>query len=306
MLDLSSIPMLATLIVISAFGFIVLIIALSRTKTATKEARIGHYKFILLPSGKQLSGVLTLARGLVSEEYTYELARTKTIKDDEAKKLQEAFDKFYFYALRSGRKYLIVSAANLESPEFAKVLGETFDFPHGFIAKRLVVGDSVETERGGWKIVVITPRSLTTDLSPETFGEMAALGDAAACVKELAVRVKKELPWKEVAEARERQLKEAQNKFAESEAEKAEMRIALGREKLLVSTGLPLEAKTKMSITRGFPLWRVLVSFIASLFGAYLILQYYPQQDPMIPAGVIFIVALLLYPAVKKRLSKWF
>jgi len=305
MFDISNIPMLATLMVISTFGFIVLIIAVSRTKTATKEARIGHYRFVLLPSGKELSGVLTLARGLVSEEFTYELARTETIKDDDAEKLQEAFNKFYFYGLRSGRKYLIVSSVNLESPEFAKVLGETFDFPHGYIAKRLVVGDAVETERSGWKVVVITPRNLTTGLSPTTFGEMASLGDAAACVKDLAIRVKKELPWKEVAKAREIQLKDAQNKFAESEHEKAEMRISLGREQLLVPTETP-ETKPKMSIIQGYSLWRILFSFIACLFGMYLIPQYYPQQDPVIPSAVIFIVTLLLYPAVKSHLSKWF
>jgi len=299
-------PMIAVLIFVGVFALILIIIALSRTKTATDEARLGHYEILLLPSGHRYSGLLTLASSFVSEEHTFELARTETIRSDDAKKLQNAFGNLHFYAFRDGTsKYLLVSSENIEDVEFAKVVDEVFVFPFGWVSKRLVIGDGVEAEWGKWKVLSIEPRSLLTNLSAETFKTMTNISQAAGCIKDLSIRIKKEMPWKQIARAREKQLSDLQEKFAKSEHQKAELRLAAGKESLFVPepTG---ETKTRVSITQGITFWQVLFSFIAFLTSLYLIPQQFPQQDPLILSAVVFFITLIAYPKVNKFFSKWF
>jgi len=306
---LTELPIIAAVLMISITAFLLVIFVLSKTKPATKEARVGLYDFLLLPSGKQLSGLLSLAEEVVAEHHALELARTKTIKSEQAKQLNDAFGDLFFYGLKSGGdKYLIASSQNLEDPEFAKVMSEEFVFPFGWIAKRMVTGDAGESEREGWHIVSIEPRSWKTNLTSETFEKMVAVGEAAACVKNLAIRIRKDLPYREIAEARGEQLDEAHKALAKSEHEKEEIKLGAAKKSLFGLEGGAPGAKPAQVVTEGFSFWRVLVSFISFLVTMALVPTYVPQLgEPLIPAGIIFFVVLFfVYPQAKKLFSRWF
>lgn len=301
---LSDYPMIAVVLLLGVVGVLILIFALTKTKVATNEARVGQFEIILLPNGKRLTGLVTLARKEVSPEFTFELSRNETIKKDEAKKLQETFEELHFYALRSGRdKCLIVSAENLESPEFGLVTSETFVFPFGFVSRRLVIGDATEKKRAGWRVISLSPRNLKTGLSPKVFEKMSDLSDACASIKEAAIRIKKEAPWKEVAHAVENQLKDAHNELATVKGECAKLRLALSSKSLFGEPEKPvkLESIGKEGL---LSFWRVVVAVVTF----FLCFTYLPQTfphiiDPLLPSLVLGAITFALYPRVRDRLK---
>jgi len=303
---LSEIPIIAALLMVGVIGVLVLIYALTKTKTATDEARIGQYELILLPSGKVISGLATLARKLVSPEFTFDLSRSKTITKDHAKKLQETFDKLHFYAIRgSSGKVLIISSKNLEDPEFAIVVSEKFTFPFGYMPRRLVVGDATETKRTGWKVITIEPRNMKTKVSPKIFETMKDVGEACASVKEAAIRIKKEMPWKEVAKAYEAQLKDAHNEVAKAKGEIGVLRLALGSKPLFGEEEVPIP---KVSVGREglLTFWRV----AASVFLFFVMFSFLPTwlptiiTDPLLPSIAIGVLFFILYPRLVTVLKR--
>lgn len=296
-LQISSMPMMATLLVVGIVGMLILILALSKTKTATNEARLGHFEIILLPSGKRLKGIVTLARGLVSPMLTYTLAKEKVISRDQADILQENFKKLHFYGLKMGRRYLIVSSANLEDPQYALVTSQVFSFPFGYVSHRLVIGDAVETERAGWKIVVIDPRNLETNVTPATFETMINIGDASASVNEAAIKLKKELPWKKIAKARESQLEDVHKKLAEKTAEVTVSKTALASKSLFDE-----EEKTEelgKAKEGGITFFRLFAGAFAAAATFYLIPLWF-MADPVLPAVIMGVGVFLFYNKLLK------
>ena len=308
-LDISTTTMIAALLMIGVTTFIILVIALTKTKRATAETQVGQYEFLLLPSGDRLSGLVTLAQGMVSSQYSYDLAAMKQIKPAEATKLKEMFDNLFFYALKSGNsKYLIASSANIESPQYSKVYPDVFVFPFGYVSRRMVIADAVEGAKwAGFKVVTISPMNLETNIKPDTFEKMENIGAIAACIKELSIRAKTEVPWKQIANSRAKQLKEAQDRIAEIEHEMEVMRLAITKERLVTGEGPTEPPKPKVTVTAGFSIWRVIVSFIAFCVTFYFTPMVYPLVDPWLPSIIMFIVMLLvIYPVARKLLSRWF
>lgn len=124
--QLTDMPIIVFFAIVGIVLIILLIFALGKTKPATAEARIGQYNIILLPDGKSLSGLVTLAKKEVSPSLLYDLVRGTVISKEHAEDLADVFKDLYFYAMRSGRrKYLICSSQNLESPKYALVTTES-------------------------------------------------------------------------------------------------------------------------------------------------------------------------------------
>jgi len=299
-------PVLVLLAGVLVVSLIVLMWYLSRTKAATTEARVGQYEIIVLPSGDRITGLTSLARGLVKQEFTQVLAQTGRITNVQAKDLHGVFDKLFYYGIRGkGRgKYLIVSDQNIEDPHFAVPLEQVFELPFGYVTRRLVIADGVSTERAGWIVYSISPRNIETEILGERYTAMANVGEAAAAVKEAAIRLKKEMPWKEVAVAREKQLSEAHQEIAKISHEMSDLKLALAKKPLLEAERPPEVIGIKSIFTWGRVLVPLVVAGVCHLF---IIPQFRPDiLDPLPYSIGIGVVTFFVWPWIKAHASRWF
>jgi hypothetical protein len=300
-------PVLVLLAGVLVVSLIVLMWYLSRTKAATTEARVGQFEIIVLPSGDRITGLTSLARGLVKQEFTQVLAQTGRISGDQAKGLNKVFDQLFYYGIRGkGRgKYLIVSDQNVEDPHYSVPLEQVFELPFGYVTRRLVVADGVRTERAGWIVYSISPRNIEAEIIGERYTAMANVGEAAACVKEAAIRLQKEMPWKEVAVAREKQLSEAHAEIAKISHELSDRNLALAKKPLLEAERPPEAPSIKGIFTWG----RVLVPLVvAGACQLFIIPQWRPDiLDPLPYSIGIGVVTFFVWPWLKTHvLSRWF
>jgi hypothetical protein len=301
-------PILVLLVGILVISLIILMWYLSRTKAATTEARVGQYEIIVLPSGDRITGLTSLARSLVKQEYTQVLAQTGRVTEDQAISLNQVFDQLYYYGIRGkGRgKYLIVSDQNIEDPHYSIPLEQVFELPFGYITRRLVVADGVRTERAGWIVYSISPRNIESEIVGERYTAMANVGEAAACVKEAAIRLQKEMPWREVALARERQLNEAHAEIATISNKNSDLELALAKKPLLESEHPP---EIKTGIKSIFTWDRILIPLsIAGVFHLWIFPQFRPDiLDPLPYSIGIGVLMFFLWPWFRGHvLSRWF
>jgi hypothetical protein len=301
-------PALVLLAGVLVLSLIVLMWYLSRTKAATTEARVGQYEIIMLPSGDRVTGLTSLARGLVKQQFTQVLAQTEHMTAAQAKQLQDVFDTLYYYGIRGhGRgKFLIVSDQNIEDPHYAVPLEQVFELPFGYVTRRLVIADGVQTQRAGWTVFSISPRDIETEILGERYTAMANVGEAAACVKEAAIRLQKEMPWREVANARERQLAEAHDEIAEISHENSDLKLALAKKPLLEAERPP---EVKLGVKGIFTWDRLLLPLIvAGACHLFIFPQFWPDiKDPLPYSIGIGVLTFFLWPWIKGHvLSRWF
>jgi len=302
---LSILPILVFLVCIGIVALIVLMWYLGRTKAATSEARLGQFEIVILPSGDRITGLTTLARSLVKQEFTQVLAQTGQITNDQASTLNKTFDKLFFYAVKGhGRgKFLIVSNESIEDPHFAVPLEQVFELPFGYITRRLVVADGVRTERAGWQVFTINPRRTDVEILGQTYTSMVNIGEAAACVKEAAIRLKNEIPWREVADAQGKQLSEVNNRVAELNYENQELKLALANKPLM-----EIEVPGQAQATAAGGGWtRIIVTGIAFAATHFGVVPYLMSgADPLPYSIVVALVTLFTWPWIHSKLKKWF
>jgi hypothetical protein len=305
-IPISFLPIIVLLVVVGIAGIIVLMWYLSRTKAATTEARIGQFEIDVLPSGDRVSGLTSLARSLVKQEYLQVLAQAERITDAQAKQMNKAFDDLFLYAMRGkGRgKQLIVSTENIEDPKFSIPLGQVFELPFGYVTRRLVVADGMSAERQGWKVYTIHPRNVQVEILGAERKTMTDIGEAAASVKEAAIRLQKEMPWKEVAAAREKQLHEAHERIAEISHENSDLKLALANKPLLEAERPPeIEVPSKgMSIGR-----LIFTAIVGVAFQISIIPYFRPEMDPLPYTIAAAVVSFIAWPWVYEHiLKRWF
>lgn len=297
------IPYLVLLAGVSVVVAIVLLWYTSRTKAATDEARVGHFEIIILPSGDRVVGLTSLARGLVKQEYTQVMAQTKRITDAQATEMNKVFESLFYYGVRGrGRgKTLIVSDQNIESPHYSVDLEQVLEIPFGYVTRRLVIADGVRTERAGWEVYTISPRDIETEILGEKYTAMANVGEAAASIKEAAIRIQKEMPWREVAVAREKQLTEAHKQIAAVSNENSDLKLALAKKPLLEAERPPEQPTPLRSI---FTLDRILIPLIvAGAFQIYIFPTWRPDiLDPLPYSIVLGVVAFFIWPWIKQHI----
>jgi hypothetical protein len=301
---ISTIPMLVTLALAGVIGMIVMMWYLSKTKAATTEARLGQFEIIVLPSGDRITGLTSLARGLVKQQFTTVLAQAERLTAVQAKDLNKAFDDLYFYGVSSGRgRFLIISDKNIEDPDYSIPLDEVFELPFGYVTRRLVVADGVSTERAGWKVYTLAVRNIKTEIVGKQYETMINIADAAACVREAAIRIQKEMPWREVALAREKQLGEAYVKIADISHENSDLKLALANKPLLEREAPPKPQITAKAMSWGRIIWSVIVG------GGFL--YFSPMVKPdigdptMYAIGVGFVL-FIFYPWISAKLRTLF
>jgi hypothetical protein len=303
---ISFLPIIVFLVVVGIAGIIVLMWYLSRTKAATTEARIGQCEIVILPSGDRITGLTSLARSLVKQEYLQILAQAERITDTQAKQMNKAFEDLFLYGIRGkGRgKHLIVSTENIEEPKFSIPLGQVFELPFGYVTRRLVVADGVSTERQGWTVHTIHPRNVQVEILGAERKAMTDIGEAAASVKEAAIRLQKEMPWREVAIAREKQLHEAHEQIAEISHENSDLKLALANKPLLEAERPP----EVVVPSKGMSLGRLIVAGIVGVAFQISIIPYFrPEMDPLPYAIVAAVVGFVAWPWVYEHLLKrWF
>ena len=305
---LTLVPAITAAIAIAAALIIIAGYLTSKTKRATNETDIGNFRFVFT-DGDYLEGQVTLAQKLMSEEYLQLLAAEKHITEDQKKDLLEKFiSKHYFYALKAGRlRYLLVSQVNITDTEYHVPLDQRFVFPFGWQSSRMVLAHSVPSERGGWQVRVITPLSKKTGefVSTEIYKTMQNLGDACAVIKDLAIRIRDDIPYRELVESSRGQLVDAQEKLAIVASERDEAREAAG---LTPLSGEPQPEGAEASIgKKGGITFGRLVFAIAAFAVPYLVTALaFPQTDPFLISVGAAIAVFLLYHRVKNRLfKKW-
>jgi len=301
--------MLVFLITISVIGLLVLLWFLSRTKTVTTEARLGQFEIIILPSGDRITGLTSLARGMVKEEYLQTLAQTERITDQQAKDMNAAFEKLFFYGIRSGRRrILVVSNQNIESPAYSIPLEQVFELPFGYVTRRLVVGDGVSAElpRAGWRVYTINPRNVQVeDLVGERYKNMVNIADAAGCVRDAAIRIQKEIPYREIAAAREHQLEEANANLAKMSHKLGLTQMALANKPLLETPSIPIPESKVSAKTMSWD--RIVVPIIAFFISQYAVPFIKPDiLDPTPYSIGIAALLFLFYPWIKSKIKAAF
>jgi hypothetical protein len=295
-------PIIAFLFIVGIAAVILLVYFSLRTKRATEEADLGEFQFVLLPEGESITGIVTLARSLVSDQYLQTLVDAGKLKDESAKKLSVAFEKLFFYAIKNGRvRYLFVSRFNIESPQYHVPIRQIFSFPFGFRSHRMVVADSKSTQRAGWEIRNITPYERGKKLDTEAWKEVCDVGDCAASLKEAAIRLQNEQPWKEVALAVRHELDEALGRLENVTTERDKALLALSTKPLLQSETPVQEVRTG----GGIPFWRIVISIIMGAAAQWLILPaLWPTIDPTVYSIIICGVTFFAYPWVHSKLSE--
>jgi len=302
--SLSFLPIVALLFILCIVSVILMVYISLRTKRATHESDIGQFQFVLLPDGESITGICTLARTLVSDQYLQTLVDSGHVSDASAKKLSATFSKLNFYAIKNGRaKILFVSKFNIEDPKYHVDIKQIFAFPFGFRSHRLVIADSKASQKAGWDIRVITPYERGKEFDPKTWKEVVDIGDCAAAVKEAAIRIQSEQPWKEVAAAIRHELDEAQNKLAEVTSERDSALLALSTKPLLQS-----ETPPQTTVTGGgIPFWRLVVTVAAAAIGQWVIFpSIWPHTDPTVYSILLGGATFILYPIVTRKLSELF
>jgi len=299
--SLSFLPMLAALFIIGIVAVILMVYFSLRTKRATHESDLGQFQFVLLPDGESITGIITLARSLISDQHLQALVDSGHVKEDSAKKLSEVFGKLHFYAMKMGRgRMLFVSRYNIEDPKYHVDIKQIFSFPFGFRSHRLVIADSKATQRAGWDVRIITPYERGKAFDPKDWKSLCDIGDCAAAVKEAAIRIQNELPWKEVASAIRHELDEAQSKLAEVTSERDSALLALSTKPLLQSETPP----TTTVSGGGIPFWRIVVAIAVGALAEWVVIPWgWPRIDPTIYSIIIAGATFVVYPWVAKKLS---
>jgi len=293
--------MLAALFIIGIVAVILMVYFSLRTKRATHESDLGQFQFVLLPDGESITGIITLARSLISDQHLQALVDSGHVKEDSAKKLSEVFGKLHFYAMKMGRgRMLFVSRYNIEDPKYHVDIKQIFSFPFGFRSHRLVIADSKATQRAGWDVRIITPYERGKAFDPKDWKSLCDIGDCAAAVKEAAIRIQNELPWKEVASAIRHELDEAQSKLAEVTSERDSALLALSTKPLLQSETPP----TTTVSGGGIPFWRIVVAIAVGALAEWVVIPWgWPRIDPTIYSIIIAGATFVVYPWVAKKLS---
>jgi len=302
--SLSFLPMLAALFIVGIVAIILAVYFSLRTKRATAESDLGQFQFVLLPDGESVTGIITLARSLVSDQHLQSLVDSGHVKQESAKKLSETFSKLHFYAMKMGRaRLLFVSKYNIEDPKYHVDIKQIFSFPFGFRSHRLVIADSKSTQRAGWDVRIITPYERGKTFDPQTWKQVCDIGDCAAAVKEAAIRIQNEQPWKEVATAIRHELDEAQTKLAEVTSERDSALLALSTKPLLQSETPP----TTTVSHGGIPFWRIVVAVVVGAIAQWVIIPWgWPRIDPTLYSIVIAGATFVVYPWFVSKLSDVF
>jgi len=305
-ISISILPIITGIIAISAVLVILAAYFTSKTKRATNESDQGYFNFVFT-NGEFLEGQVTLAQKLMQDEYVQILAAEGHIKNDEAKSLVENYlKKHYFYAFRSGRlKYLIISSVNITDTQYHISLDQRFVFPFGFQSVRMVIANVVVGERGGWQVRNITPLAKGGEFtSTEIYKTMQDLGEAAAVIKQVAIRIKDDIPYREMVESSRDQLREAQQALAEKSAECDLAYQAAGLTPL--SGGEPTETPTPAKKKGWVTLGRLIAGVICFLVPQFLIVPYFaPSTDPFLISLTAGVIAFLVFPWIRSKFDRW-
>ena len=308
---LSTLPIVTALIAIVIFVVLLLIVFLSKTKTATNEARLGNYEIIVLPNGNRYSGMMTLARRLVNTEKTHFLYTAEKISEETAKKLDDVFTDWNFYAMKQGnRKVLIVSSKDLQSEQYSVTTDQIFSIPYGYSSQRLVIADGITVERAGWLVVSILPRPLDPELQPETSKQLTEIGEMSATITSLYVKASVERPYKVISENLEKQLHDAQEKLTKEASEKEMYRMAAAK-KPLISIEPEIEPETERE-SKGLDIQRIAITVLVGVLSYLFILPPilnimfppipntpYVPTDPFIPAILVCVAVFIFYERLK-------
>ena len=269
------------------FMFLTWFLTISRPATA--EARIGYYAVHMVGPGKKFYGITTLAKELVS---TRHFQRLKSITD--VKLISDKFRNLFFYALRHKmKKILIISPRSFESAEYSDVEKNTFKFPFGWVSKRHVYVKGLDIGKiGGWRVLVCIPLNVARfALAADEYDSFKSIGSTAASIRRAAVRIDKDIPFKEKFEATANQLRDSQKENAKLTHRVFIAEKALAQKQLGAAETAPVKSPSGL----GFSLdWTAtLLAIGLGVFG-YLVLPSFMAIDAWIPALVLAVIGYII------------
>ena len=294
---LEAVPLILTLILAAGFILFFSGYVLSRLRPPTSEPVIGHYRFILKGTGLSFEGITTTSKRAALTTYLSHLGEA-------GKKLQCLLDELYLYAVRDGRRRVLVIADRpVETADYSDSEREArFVFLHGWISYRSVYGYGVELSPdthpeffgffgGDWDgAVFIYPENLRTgeQRNPGILEKAEELTEAVLLLKQAALAVERAEALEDVLGVKDRVIRQLEEDVA-----LAVDRYHLAQRRSLFTTPFASEAEPpeRRGILPRMTRWRILSILVAAALGWWGL----PQRTTLRPNSALILAAAATY-----------
>ncbi len=294
---LEALPLILTAVLAVALLLFMAGWILSRIRPPTSEPVIGHYRFILKGSGLTVEGITTTARSAAHPQMLSRLGEA-------AEKLRGLLSSLHLYAVRDGRRRILVIADRpVETAEYSDSEREPrFVFPHGWISYRNVYGYGVEVTPethpeffrffgGDWDgALFIYPENIRTgeQRNPGILKKAEELTQTLLLVKQAALAVERAQALEDVLEVKDRVIRELERDVAH-----AVDQYHLAQRRSLLST--PFASEAELPKRRGLlprmTKWRILsILAVAALSWWWL-----PKHSTLSPNAALIFGAAATY-----------